>query len=239
MPKPSLNKLYFNMENTKFFNLETNIKSKIMKHVLYNMPMVIYLFDIHQRRNLFTNEQYHKVIGYTTEEFDPLGKDCLNKLIHPDDFGGLKRFYKELAYNSDTDFFVLINRCLCKNGTFKWFKNCINILERGKSGVPLTILGIAFDITPQVETKQKLFDQIYNIEEVSFKLSHELRHEHSKILSILNLSKEKDMVEIGDIQWLANTLHTSAESIDKSIYDISQQLHLIKTEFISLNSTQL
>ncbi|MBB6003314.1 PAS domain-containing protein [Arcicella rosea] len=227
------------MENTKFLNLDTNIKSEIMKHVLYNMPMVIYLFDIHQRRNLFTNEQYHKEIGYTTEEFDTLGKDCLNKLIHPDDFGGLKRFYKELACNKNSDFYIHINRCLCKNGTFKWFKNCITILEREKSGVPLTVLGIAFDITAQVETRQKLFDQIYNIEKVSFKLSHELRHEHSKILSILNLSKDNDMIEIGDIQWLANALHTSAESIDKSIYDISQQLHLIKSEFISLNSTQL
>lgn len=227
------------METTKFFSLDTNIRSKIMKHVLYHMPLVIYLFDIPQRRNIFTNEHYYKVVGYTADELNTLSEDCLYKIIKPEDFKSLKKFYKELINNPDKDFHVFINRCLCKNGSYKWFKNCITILERGQSGIPTIALGIAYDITAQVETKQKLFEQIYSIEKMSFTLSHELRHEHSKILSILNLSKDREILDIVDFQWLTNSIYTSSENIDKSIYSISQQLHLIKSEFITLNSIKL
>ena len=66
------------MEKTKFFNLETDIKSKIINRLLYSMPLAISLFDIQKRQNIFANEQYYKGIGYTADEFDPLDKDCFN-----------------------------------------------------------------------------------------------------------------------------------------------------------------
>lgn len=227
------------MENTQFSSLETDIRNRIMNHVLDNMPLVVYLFNIEEKRNIFTNEQYYKGVGYTDQEFDALGEDCLDRLIHPDDFESLYKFVDELTKSSNDGFHVLVNRCLCKNGKFKWFKNHITILEKDKSGAPVLVLGLSHDITAQIEARQKLFEQIRNIEKVSFTLSHELRHEHSKILGILNFSKDGEMVEIGDLQWLANTIYDSAESIDESIHSISKQLNSIKAEFISLNSTEL
>ena len=227
------------MEKTKFFNLETDIKSKIINRLLYSMPLAISLFDIQKRQNIFTNEQYYKGIGYTPDEFDPLDKDCFNRLVHPDDLPSLHKFLDVLTNSPNDGCHILVNRCICKNGEFKWFKNYITIVERESSGVPRLLLALAHDITSQIDSRQKSLEQINNMEKVSFTLSHELRHEHSKILSILDISKDSDMIEVGDLQWLANTIYTSAESIDKSIHSISQQLLSIKTKFIKLNSTEL
>ncbi|MEA5429174.1 PAS domain-containing protein [Arcicella lustrica] len=228
------------MTHTPFSKLETDIRSKITRHLLYDTPLSIYLFDIEQRRNVFMNERYYKAIGYTAQEFESLGNNFLEAMIPPDDFENLYRFLDELTNSPNDDSHILVHRCVCKDGSYKWFKNYVTVFEREPSGVPKLVLGIGIEVTFQVEARQKLFEQIKNIEKVSFTLSHELRHEHSKILSILQFSKDnKDMIEVDDLQWLANSLYESAESIDKSIYSISQQLNSIKSEFITLNSNSI
>lgn len=228
------------MERKPFFNLETDIRSKVTRHLLYDTPLSIYLFDIAQRRNIFMNEQYYKALGYTAQEFESFGKDFLEEMIPPEDFENLYKFLEELTSSPKDDSHILVHRCICKDGSYKWFKNYITIFEREPSGVPKLVLGIGIEVTFQVKARQKLFEQIKKIEEISFSLSHELRHEHSKTLSILEFSKDnKEMVEVEDLQWLAGSLYESTESIDKSIYSISKQLSSLKSEFITLNSIEI
>lgn len=227
------------MEHTPFFKLETDIRSKVIRHLLYDTPLSVFLFDVKSLQNIYMNDQYSSTLGYTPDEFKQLGSGFLEVMILPEDFELLHKFFEDLTNSPNDDSHTLIHRCVCKDGTHKWFKSYITIFERQKSGSPSLFLGIGFEITFQIEARKKLFEQIKNIEKVSYTLSHELRHEHSKILGILQVSKEEDIIEIGDLRKLAHSLYESAESIDKSIYDISQQLNVIKSEFINLNASKI
>ncbi|MEA5260487.1 PAS domain S-box protein [Arcicella aquatica] len=211
-----------------------------MSHILDNMPVSIFVVDIQQQRNVFTNQQYHKVLGYDfAEELDTLGEDCIFRIAPPEDIENLYKFLDILATSVEDKYHNLIARCYCKNGSFKWFKCYITTLEREESGFPKLVLGLAHEITAQMDAREEHLEHIRSIEKVSFLLSHELRHEHSKILSVIDFSKETDMIEVLDLQWLANNIYNSAESIDLSIRSISQQLNAIKEGFVSLNTAEL
>lgn len=95
---------------------------------------------------LYLNPSWTTITGYTIEE---LINTAYLALIHPDDIEKtIQNFNENLE---TTGVFVTINRCKCKDGSYKWLE-C-----RGNSSLDKkTIFAVARDITKQKEAEDEL-----------------------------------------------------------------------------------
>jgi len=60
--------------------------SQIFNETLLNTsPDIIYIFDILEQKNIYSNDGISRVLGYSSDEITDMGDSFLSTLFHPDD----------------------------------------------------------------------------------------------------------------------------------------------------------
>lgn len=129
--------------------MEALRESQRFNEVLLNStPNAIYLYDLEEKRNLYSNEGIYRILGYSVAEIQQMGERVLPMLIQPDDFNAYIRSviprYQTLG---DEDFIVHEYRMKAKDGGWRWIQSKESIFLRNSDGSPKQIFGIASDIT--------------------------------------------------------------------------------------------
>ncbi len=116
--------------------------------ILNTSPDVIYVYDIVEKKNIYSNDGILTVLGYSVLEIKEMGSKIIQILMHPDDF----KIYREKTIPKyitakDGQFIIHEYRMKHKDGTWRWLNAKESIFLRDDKGNPRQIFGIITDIT--------------------------------------------------------------------------------------------
>jgi PAS domain S-box-containing protein len=133
-------------------------ESQIFNETLLNASSdVIYVYDIIERTNVYSNEGIMKVIGYSAKQIKDMGDQLIQKLMHPDDFQTyLKETVPRYQTAKDDELIEHEYRMKHKNGKWHWLQSIESIFLRNADGSPKQIFGIIRDITEQRKAQETL-----------------------------------------------------------------------------------
>lgn len=132
----------------------------------------ITVFDMFQKKHVFTSFNYSTLLGYDLVEVERIGSPYFDAKIHPDDFVQLTRngitvlkFYDTLT-TSEKPFYKLVNEYRILNSDNKYVRviEQHQVLELAKNGNIWLALSI-IDVSPNQEDWQGVKSQIINFKE--------------------------------------------------------------------------
>jgi PAS domain S-box-containing protein len=118
------------------------------QRMIERIPIVLYIYDIAERRNVFSNRDFSDILGYSPEEAARLGPDILSALAHPDDRDALLSHHiTRMSAAKDGEVVELTYRMRDARGEERWLNCRHTVLERGADNEPTQLLGTVKDIT--------------------------------------------------------------------------------------------
>lgn len=126
------------------------------EQVLLSVPYIIYVYDLEQHRNVFSNRQISDLLGYSVEEVQARGSGVLQDLMHPDDFAAYAANIGRFDSAQDGEVLELEYRMQRKDGSWCWLRSRDTIFERTETGQARLVLGTAEDITAQKEAEAQI-----------------------------------------------------------------------------------
>ncbi len=132
----------------------------LIEKINNTIPGAVYLFDVLQTKNIYSNNKFGTIIGYTEEELNTLGVNVISSLLHPDDQQIAINHLEHVKSKEDGVITSYKYRIKNKNGTYRWLRNYELVFKRDEKGNVTQTLGITLDI----DKEQKLEDELSNRE---------------------------------------------------------------------------
>ncbi|UNU27608.1 response regulator [Microcoleus vaginatus] len=119
-------------------------------------PNLLYVYDLIEQRNVYTNRQISTMLGYTAQEIQDMGTAMIPTLVNTDDLPKLFENLQKLELAKDGHILEFQYRMRHKNGEWRWIHSWDTVFLRTKDGKPKQILGTANDITDRKLSEEKL-----------------------------------------------------------------------------------
>ena len=125
--------------------------------LLSTSPDIIYIYDIVEYKNVYSNDGIMKILGYSSEEIRKLGDQLLQQLMHPDDFQiYLKETFPKYQQLRDNELHTHEYRMKHKSGDWYWLLSKELIFLRDPDGIPIQVFGLMSDITERKKAENEL-----------------------------------------------------------------------------------
>ncbi|GAB4417471.1 MAG: hypothetical protein OHK0039_27900 [Bacteroidia bacterium] len=144
---------------------------QLASQVMDMVPSLIYLYDLAGQRNAYANRSIGQMLGYDAHEIQVMGETVFQQVIHPDDLAHVVETQQRFAHLRPGETLDIMYRVLHKDGSTRWLRSRDTVFRRDEAGNPLQILGIAEDITAQVEADQLLRQQQQDLAEAHTRLT--------------------------------------------------------------------
>jgi PAS domain S-box-containing protein len=179
-----------------------------LERVADTTPDIIYVFDIRESRNVYTNRSLREVLGYDPEEFRDI--DNILQAIFADDLPEVRRFYTEMADAIPGEVRVFSHRARHKNGTIGWMECRVTPFSWDDAGRLTEVIGIASDITQRKQAEQALL-------EARDELEHRVRERTSELQrradQLAQMTSELTLAEQRERRRLAQVLHDHLQQL--------------------------
>lgn len=124
------------------------------ERIAYTTPDIIFILDIVNNRNVYSNRNILEILGYSPEEFNQLS-DILKSAIDPVDLRKAEEFYRHMADAKPGEVRFLTHRTLHKDGSVRWIENRVTPFAWDKNGSLQEVIGLAHDITEQKQAEEQ------------------------------------------------------------------------------------
>ena len=121
-------------------------------------PNLLYVYDLIEQRNIYTNRQISTMLGYTAQEIQDMGTAIMQILLNPDDVPAFFESAQQVKRSKDGDVIECQYRMKHKNGEWRWMHSWDTVFLRQTDGKPQQILGTANDITDRKLSEEKLLE---------------------------------------------------------------------------------
>jgi PAS domain S-box-containing protein len=167
-------------------------------------PGIIYVFDIKEKKEIYSNYKREQVLGYTTQEIKSMGNTVLNKLFHPIDLPRLEEHYKQFATALDGEIRSIEYKLGTKKGSYIWHRAYESVFKRDALGIPSQVIGITFDISKeknyakQLKIKEEQLLQAQEIAEIGnfeWDMTGKSSAYSNQTMQILELEEKKSFPE--------------------------------------------
>ena len=171
------------------------------RDITENIDDFLYIFERvgNNLRPVFYTSAVQKVTGYTQDEFLSDTR-LLLKIIHPDDFHGIKDKIGLLWKSLDQVTSDLELRIINKDGNVVWVRNKVNLV-RDANGKIQKVYGLVSDITLNKRAEEELKQSAENLKKLNEAkdrflsiISHDLRTPFSSILGFTDLLLDDDTI---------------------------------------------
>lgn len=116
-------------------------------------PDLLHVFDLLERRVLYTNRAIGGVLGYPGGD---RGDEAGERYIHPEDAPRVRGIADRLRSARDGEFLETEYRMKHHNGEWRWFLRRDTLFTRTADGLPALSLGIAQDITDRKKAEDAI-----------------------------------------------------------------------------------
>ncbi len=133
--------------------------NRMLESMLDLTPCVLYIYDLVEKRNVFSNDGIRRILGYSAREIREMGSQILPLLMHPtDEVHYLRDVFPRYAQAGDGERIVTQYRMKTRAGAWKWIESTEVVYKRDPEGAPLQILGVAMDIDERRRAEEALED---------------------------------------------------------------------------------
>lgn len=122
-------------------------------------PHLMYIYNVIENRNTYTNRQVTKILGYTSQEVLEMGTELFIKLLHPEDLPSLAVHLQRVAHTVDGEVLEFEYRMQHRSGEWCWLRSRDQVFERTPEGRVKQIFGTAQDITKYKQAEETLRQQ--------------------------------------------------------------------------------
>lgn len=152
------------------------LKERISEHVHFiekitnTSPGIIYVYDVENNKELYTNKTTTEFLGYSPEEIRQMGSDFVPSLIHPDDLPELQQYEKEFLNVKDGETRSFKYRIRNKKGQYRWLRTYEAVFKRNAKGQVVEKIGIAIDVHEQkivTDALQKREQELLEAQEIA------------------------------------------------------------------------
>lgn len=172
-----------------------------------NSPNIIYIYDLANHRNLYTNRELVTTLGYTGEQVRAMGSQFLPSLIHPEDFPELQLLFDHLRVASDGDIVELEYRMRHADGSWHWLYDRVAVFKRDATGQVIQYIGVVQDVTDRKQAEQALRDREIrfrsvvecNMLGIGFWEGSQVTYANQALLSMIGYTQAE--LETGQIDW--------------------------------------
>ncbi|MDA7085093.1 EAL domain-containing protein [Pseudomonas sp. SA3-5] len=131
-------------------------RERFWADVVRAVPDTLYVHDVPNKRVLFSNHHLGMQLGYSTLELKALGEHFWEHLLHPDDSDYYWRIRNLQQVVGDGVLLESQLRWRHRNGAWRWFSIREQALARDPQGRVSRLIGVAKDITEQIESSESL-----------------------------------------------------------------------------------
>lgn len=137
----------------KEWDTQSQLKEERVELALKGADLGLWDWNV-QTGEVYYDERFIRMLGYTPEEFAPRLSTWEN-LLHPEDAPRVQAALKaHLA--GQTDIYETEHRLRGKSGQWVWVLDCGRVLEKDEQGRPLRAVGTHLDITARKEAEAEL-----------------------------------------------------------------------------------
>jgi len=138
---------------------EIATRGRLIESIVNLSPDMLYVYDIVEQKNIFTNDGIHKILSYSVDEITEMGNDVLPKLMHHDDWKHyLKKILPQYASLKDSDRITHKYRMIDKLGEWHWIESNEIVYLRNDDLSPKQIFGTGRDITANITNQNELLE---------------------------------------------------------------------------------
>ena len=119
-------------------------------------PNILYVYDLIDKKNIYTNREVVTSLGYTPEDIQQMGESVNQSLFHPDDLAGIAETMSRLASAKNGEILESEYRMRHKSGEWRWVLTRETVFSRTPEGHPKQILGSATDISDRKHAEAAL-----------------------------------------------------------------------------------
>jgi PAS domain S-box-containing protein len=163
---------------------------RFVQKVADTAPVILYVYDLEKQRNVYINQEFTELLGYTDEEIRSMAQKVLPNLIHPEDFLGLQEFVQQWATAQDSDILRFEYRMRHRNGNWQYFQCRETVFARSSNGTPKQILGAAVDVSDH-KLVQQLKVALKEKEVLIKEIHHRVKNNLQIVYSLLRLQQRK------------------------------------------------
>ena len=135
--------------------LELSRSRTFVERIAATTPGILYVYDIVERRTLFSNREVVTVLGYKPDEIAAYLANPATQ-FHQDDIGAIRAHHEALRRAADGEVRRLEYRARHREGHWASLAARDTPFERGRDGLVCQIVGIAQDVTARREAQEKL-----------------------------------------------------------------------------------
>ncbi|HUW40049.1 MAG TPA: diguanylate cyclase [Rectinemataceae bacterium] len=147
-------------------SVELKEEKQFAERVIALSPDIVYVYDLDRRAIEFENRRIEEVLGYGKDEFDAMGRDAKELVVHPEDLAVLRAHNALIAAAGDGDTLVIEYRARSASGAWRWIRARESVFARAPDGSPRSKLGIAQDVTDEKE-REELLRQLSLVDELT------------------------------------------------------------------------
>ena len=163
-------------------------RNQFIESIINLTPDILYIYDIVDQKNIYSNDGIQKILGYTTGEIKDMGNQVLFLLMHPDD---LQTYFQKtiLKYANAKNHEPITHqyRMRHKNGEWRWLYSNELIYMRESDGSPRQIFGLIHDITESKHAEEQMQRSLIEKEVMLKEIHHRVKNNMQVISSLLSL----------------------------------------------------
>ncbi|MEQ8674596.1 MAG: PAS domain S-box protein [Aggregatilineales bacterium] len=129
---------------------------RFTERIVTTIPQIMYIFDIRERHNVYSNDKIGTILGYSVEEIQALGDQLFPTLMNPQDLARLQSYYAGIMEGKDSQIFEIEYDMQAKDSTWHTFHSRETVFMRDADGRVVQILGIAEDVTERKQAELAL-----------------------------------------------------------------------------------
>ncbi|UUY10577.1 EAL domain-containing protein [Pseudomonas sp. J452] len=133
-------------------------RERFWSDVLRAVPDTLYVHDMSNQRVLFSNNRLGPDLGYSKDELRQLGDKLWEKILHPDDVELYQRVRNLQKVVGQGQLLQLQLRWRHRDGSWHWFDIREHALSRDANGRVSRLIGVAKDITLEINAQLSLHD---------------------------------------------------------------------------------
>jgi PAS domain S-box-containing protein len=135
---------------------ELRQNQRFIEQVTDTAPHILYVHDVIEDCNLYTNSRIQTVLGCSSEEVLALGTNVVPYMLHPDDIDAFYRSMSSSARAADDEIVEGAWRLRHCDGTWRWMQTRQVVFEREPNGTVRSVIGAADDVTDRREAEEQI-----------------------------------------------------------------------------------
>jgi PAS domain S-box-containing protein len=207
----------------------------LTQKILDCSPNLIYIYDLLDKRNVYTNRELPNFLGYTPEQVKSMGSELFANILHPDDAEVVAKHHALFVNAPNNATFDVEYRMKNSSGEWQWLRSRDTLFARTKEGLGKQILGICEDITEGKKAEEEvnqMMDQLVLVNEKLGVVGGLTRHDARNKLSVINGSTyllKKKHSDQADVVETLNRIEQAIKEIVK-IFDFAKIYEQIGAE---------